>query len=284
MTFIELVKKSKERYSVTSESVIYSVIFKLSKKVKNKTEFLLEGKSTIDFSEKTYFRKLDEYYIDHKPLGLIVGETKFMGLKLKVFKGILVPRNETEIVATKAAELIEDYLSSKNIKEFSICDLCCGTGCIGLGIYKYLGGADITCVDINPVAIENTKYNAKINKCDIETICGDFYDSIKQKVNCIVCNPPYVNEKDLDKNMLKYENKISFTNSNDDLYFYEKLISNYKKTMKRNFLMVFEIGYDQKPGLQKLLKKNNLDKISKFYKDYNGKNRMLIISRLQKLI
>jgi release factor glutamine methyltransferase len=197
-----------------------------------------------------------------------------LGLNLKVERGILAPRNETEIVTQKAIAL----LTSSSINRHPIVyDLCCGTGNMGLAIKKYLPQARVTCVDINPLAIRNTNINAKRNNLKIKTITGDFYEAIKEKVDCIICNPPYVNEKELDKHMLHYEDKISFTNAKNDLYFYKKIISNYEKIMNNNFLIVFEIGHKQKTRLKAILKKYQLEKYSKFYKDYNQKDRILII-------
>jgi methylase of polypeptide subunit release factors len=50
--------------------------------------------------------------------------------------------------------------------------------------------------------------------------------------------------------------------------------------MNNNFLIVFEIGHNQKTRLKAFLEKYRLEKYSKFYKDYNHKNRILIIQHL----
>jgi methylase of polypeptide subunit release factors len=80
--------------------------------------------------------------------------------------------------------------------------------------------------------------------------------------------------------MTQYESKISFNNG-DTLFFYEQIINNYKRLLKspNKFLIGFEIGYDLKKQLIKLLKKNNLLKYSKFYKDYSNFDRVLIIKK-----
>jgi release factor glutamine methyltransferase len=119
-----------------------------------------------------------------------------------------------------------------------------------------------------------------LNNLKIKTINGDFYKSIlKHKVDFIVCNPPYVSVKTLDKKMTKYETRISFNNGNP-LFFYSKIISNYKKIFNDtdHFLIGFEIGFNLKPSIIKLLKENNLLRNSKFHKDYAGHNRLLIIN------
>ncbi|MDR2829283.1 MAG: HemK family protein methyltransferase [Mycoplasmataceae bacterium] len=248
-------------------------MFFLSKKVKNLTSFVVNRKTKIDFTSAKYFSMLERYYSKNEPLGSIIKCIKFLNVQIKIKKGILVPRDETELVVLKAIQLIKKHKIS------SVYDLCCGTGNIGLAIKKTLPKINITSVDINHVAIANTKENAKLNNLKIETICGDFYASIKNKTECIVCNPPYVNEKELNKDMTKYENKISFTNSKNDIFFYKKILDNYKKIMKEKFLIVFEIGYNQKEKLTKVLKENNLYSYAKFYKDLAKLDRILVINK-----
>lgn len=90
-------------------------------------------------------------------------------------------------------------------------------------------------------------------------------------------NPPYVDKNELDLEMTKYESKISFTNSDDPLEFYLTIIKNYEKVVrnKNNFLIGFEIGYDQRQNLEKILRNTNLQ--YEFIKDYSNIDRILII-------
>ncbi|MDR2829361.1 MAG: SAM-dependent methyltransferase, partial [Mycoplasmataceae bacterium] len=69
-------------------------------------------------------------------------------------------------------------------------------------------------------------------------------------------------------------------NSEDDIFFYKKILDNYKKIMKDKFLIVFEIGYNQKDKLIKILKENNLYKYSKFYKDLAKLDRILVVDTI----
>ena len=83
--------------------------------------------------------------------------------------------------------------------------------------------------------------------------------------------------------MLAYENKINFTNSKDPLFFYKKIIRNFKKIVRNpnHFLLAFEIGYDQKNKLTKFIKTTSLLKYTSFYKDYNNNDRVMLIYKKQ---
>ncbi|MDR2636508.1 MAG: peptide chain release factor N(5)-glutamine methyltransferase [Mycoplasmataceae bacterium] len=273
MTYINLINFAKNKYKNYSNVVNFELLFFCSETVKNKTLFVINRNKEIDFSKKNFLLLLKRYYVDKEPLGTILGFINFLNVKIKINKNVLVPRTETELITEKSIKLIKKYKIS------SVYDLCCGSGNIGICIKKNINNTNVTCVDINKDAIACTKINSKINNVQVKTICGDFYKSIKKKIPCIVCNPPYVDINYIDKNMTKYETKISFNNSKDNLFFYKKIIENINKIMTKKFLIIFEIGYDQKTKLKKILEKNNLSNFSKFYKDYSHNDRMLVINR-----
>ncbi|MDR2369093.1 MAG: methyltransferase [Mycoplasmataceae bacterium] len=238
MTFLQAVSKAKAKYHTNNHVVIFCILFKLSKKVKNKLAFVNLRNETIDFPFGLFDRSLKDYFQEQKPLGQIVNYTYFCHLKIRIFKNIFEPRAETELIT----ESIIKYLNQHpNLRQGA--DLCCGTGCMGIAIKKYCPHVSMTSVDINPKAIDNTKFNAKLNNLKVTTINGDFYQSLitkKKKFDFIVCNPPYVSEEKLNPIMVKYENKISFTNSNDPLFFYKKLVNNKKQILKPNGKIFFE--------------------------------------------
>jgi release factor glutamine methyltransferase len=238
MTFLQIINEAKNKYQTTNQLVIFSILFKLSKKVQNKLDFTIHRNSKIDFNKNKFDKYLNDYFLKQKPLGQIVNSTQFCYLTIDIFKRIFEPRSETELIT----ENIIKYLK-QHPKLINGVDLCCGTGCIGITIKKYLPNINMSAVDINPQAIENTKHNAKLNKVKIMTYTGDFYQTLidkKLKFDFIVCNPPYLDVTTMNKTMIKYENKISFTNSKDPLFFYHQLINNQKKILNRGGKIFFE--------------------------------------------
>ena len=138
-------------------------------------------------------------------------------------------------------------------------------------------------LDIDTNAINNIRFNLDNNKLEARIINQDFFEFIKtntEKYDVIVFNPPYVKKEELDLEMIKFENKISFSNSDDPLEFYKVLLSSLDKvTNSKHYLIGIEFGYDQKQDLEKILKSVNLLQFSRFYKDLNNKDRFLIIYR-----
>jgi len=268
--YFELIKKYKKKIS---ENDLQRIIFFLSKKIKEKDSLIKYFNKDIDFSIKKFEKILNDIVDKKKPIELFEKKVNFLGLDFKIQKGLLIPRVETELLTEKA---IHEIKQCKWIDE--IYDLCCGTGVIGITLKKKFKDIDVIGVDINKNAIALAIDNAKINKVYVKFIKGDFYKSLKEKTNCIIMNPPYV-DKISDLKMLKYENKKNFINSANDTDFYKKIIDNYKKIFTNKFLFICEIGYNQKKKLQKIIKNNKLSKYTKFYKDYSDHDRIMVIKK-----
>lgn len=99
-----------------------------------------------------------------------------------------VNRNMAEILYKKAASYVEP--NGKNIL-----DLYCGAGTIGLSMAKE--AKSVIGVEIIPEAIEDAKYNAKINGIEnAEFICADaakagqILESNKTDVDAVIVDPP----------------------------------------------------------------------------------------------
>jgi len=95
--------------------------------------------STDIAEEKTVacMRMLCARRINGEPLQYILGEWEFMGLSFYVGEGVLIPRQETELLVEAASQRI------KEMKSPVIFDLCAGTGCIGLSVAKLFKDASV---------------------------------------------------------------------------------------------------------------------------------------------
>ena len=87
----------------------------------------------------------------------------------------------------------DSYLFVNHIPNLkgNILEIGCGTGLIGISLA--LKGNKVTAVDINPLAVEAAKSNAKSNNVDLEVVEGDMFSSLEGRIfDAIVCNPPYL--------------------------------------------------------------------------------------------
>lgn len=275
MTFLELNKNIKEKYS--NKVVNSAIIFYLSSKVKNGKDMLIHLKEEIDFNFSDFNKLLDEYYLDHKPLGQIIHQANFLGNEFIVDPMVHVPRNDTEYwVENLHAFLLLEF----NYHE--LLDLCAGSGNIGISIKKNFPYLNLTSLDIDISAVNNIKKNLKKFHLDANVIHDDLFNWIKtnqKKFDVIVMNPPYVPINELDEELIKYENKISFNNSNDPLAFYKLVVENLKKITNEHFVFACEFGYNQKNELKKIIDHYGYGDYTKFFKDLSNQDRYFIIKK-----
>ncbi|EGO89027.2 peptide chain release factor N(5)-glutamine methyltransferase [Clostridium botulinum C] len=244
---------------------------------KDKLFIILNRNLEISLKDQEEFFKLIKLRKDKMPVKYILGECEFMGLNFNVKEGVLIPRADTEV-------LVEEVI--KEIKENgynNVCDVCCGSGAIGISIGKYIKETIIDCYDISDIAIEVTKNN--INKFQLNNKVyvykSDLLDEAKRQnkmYDVIVSNPPYIKEEvipTLMKDVKEYEPYIALCGGKDGLYFYNKITKNSVDFLNRGGLLAFEIGYDQGKEVKDILIENRFSNI-KVIKDLAGLDRVVM--------
>ena len=216
-------------------------------------------------------------FLDGEPIQYILGETEFLGLNFSVDKRVLIPRQETEEVVTQA------YLRALQMfgdSVINVADVCCGSGVMGITLAKKLKVRYLFMSDISEDAIEVAKTNAKRNNVIANFFVGDACDELVKagaKVDLLVANPPYILNKDeVDKSVLENEPHIALF-ADEELTVYKHIFEALPKIKNKRLLCVFEIGYDLKEKLIKLLEKTVKNATFGFVKDINGKERILIL-------
>ena len=87
------------------------------------------------------------------------------------------------------------------LKGFKVLDAGCGYGFIGITINK-MTHADVDLIDINKRALHLCERNLKINKANGNVFFSDCYQSVKNKYDYIITNPPIRAGKDVVMNIL----------------------------------------------------------------------------------
>lgn len=228
--------------------------------------------------DESYFDKCLKRVMDGEPIQYVLGYSYFLNLKLKVDNNVLIPRNETEELVVFAKKCIDEFYKDK---EFSLVDVCTGSGCIALAFKdSYRDRIKVSASDISLNALQIAKENAKNLLLDIEFLCGDMCEPIietKQKFDILISNPPYIRSKEtIGEQVLKYEPHSALLASPVTKH-YEAIFKNVKKIMNKNFMLFFEIGEDMEKELFELIG-NTLENVSfSFHNDIYGKRRFLWI-------
>jgi release factor glutamine methyltransferase len=172
-----------------------------------------------------------------EPLQYILGYVDFLGIRIRVGKGVLIPRPETELLAEIAIRTIRSQQSNQpslisnppspphppltrggqrggnedngGISDSSlfVLDLCTGSGCLALALAKEFPHAQVYGTDISEVAIEYAQKNAEINGIkNVTFLKGSLFEPLRElftvhhsvlTFDLIISNPPYIKKNDI---------------------------------------------------------------------------------------
>lgn len=209
---------------------------------------------------------------EHLPLQYILGKWSFMGFELKVGEGVLIPRDDTEVLVG----LCLDYLKNSNGK--TALDLCAGSGVVSVALDK-LANADVTAVELSDKAynflLENIKgTNIKPHKGDIFECYRDFE---AKSFDLIASNPPYIKTDEIEalQTEVGYEPKTALDGGADGLDFYRAIARRWTPLLKSGGAMAFELGEGQAEYVGGLMADHGYINI-KTAKDLGGTDRAII--------
>ena len=256
----EYKKEAKLIILETSKQTIEEII--ITSKVNNEEEIL--KKASLRAETK-------------KPVQYILGCQDFMGDRYIVNENVLIPRDETEILVNCAYNLIKD----KNEK-IDILDIGTGSGCISCALAKKLinKNIEILAVDKNiealEVAIENISKLDLIRKIIIRK--SDLFSKIRdfEKFDLIISNPPYIPKSQ--KNNLQKELEFEpydalFTDDEEGVEFYQKIINQAPAYLKKGGYLAFEVGINQYKTVISMFEKSFQD--IEIIKDLAGIERVI---------
>jgi release factor glutamine methyltransferase len=112
-------------------------------------------------------------------------KTRIEGLDLKIFPGVFHPKY------FGSSSVLAKFISGLPLKGKSFLEIGCGSGVVALCAAR--AGADVTAVDINPVAVQCTSVNAANNKLCVNAQAGDLFSSLGgAQFDVIAWNPPFL--------------------------------------------------------------------------------------------
>ncbi|WP_338934705.1 peptide chain release factor N(5)-glutamine methyltransferase [Lactobacillus helveticus] len=204
----------------------------------------------------------------------ILGYAWFLGYKIMVQRGVLIPRFETE-------ELVEWALKSLKSGD-KVLDLGTGSGCITVALVKEAekkGIKDLTLYasDITDAALRTSEENFLTYDLDVVTRKANVLIGL-EKFDKIISNPPYIKtteKKEMDENVLQNEPKEALFAGNDGLDFYKKFAKQVRDHLNSHGEFFLEFGFSEEDQLKELFAKELPDFDIEFRKDMAGKPRMV---------
>ena len=204
----------------------------------------------------------------------ILGYAWFLGYKIMVQRGVLIPRFETE-------ELVEWALKSLKSGD-KVLDLGTGSGCITVALAKEAeknGIKDLILYasDITDSALRTSEENFLTYDLDVVTRKANVLIGL-EKFDKIISNPPYIKtteKKEMDYNVLQNEPKEALFAGSDGLDFYKKFAKQVRDHLNSHGEFFLEFGFSEEDQLKELFAKELPDFDIEFRKDMAGKPRMV---------
>lgn len=207
------------------------------------------------------FESLCERRMDGEPLQYILGEWEFYGMTMKVGRGVLIPRQDTETLVDMA---VNKYKNTDNI---SLIDLCSGSGCIALALERHLKCAEVFAVEKSEEAAEFLRENVRLHSSAVKLVVGDVLDEGTAEglpmFDLIVCNPPYLTAKDMTKlqTEVTHEPPEALYGGEDGLDFYMGVTRIWKKKLKEGGTLIYEIGAGQEEDVMDILIRHGFENV-----------------------
>ena len=209
-----------------------------------------------------------------RPIQQIIGFADFMGEKFIVNEHTLIPRDETELLVREAVRIIKENDLKQAI------EIGAGSGCVACMIAK-LSEVPVIGVDISNealhIALDNATKHNLFNKAIFRK--SDVYSNVREreKFDIIVSNPPYIplSEKGKLQKEVEFDPEIAlFTQDEDGIEFYKRIIEGAARLFVKRGFVVFELGINQAPLVEKLFIENGFTNI-KITKDLAGIDRVI---------
>ncbi|MBQ8451996.1 MAG: peptide chain release factor N(5)-glutamine methyltransferase [Clostridia bacterium] len=234
--------------------------------------------SKISKEQEKQILSLAEMRLSHIPLAYIFGKASFYGRDFKVNKNVLIPRMDTEILVEAVINEIK-----KRKMEQSVLDIGTGSAIIPITI-SLETGSRCTAVDVSEAALRVALVNVHDYAANVELLHSNLFENLNgRRFDFIVSNPPYIESdiiESLESEVKDYEPILALDGGSDGLDFYRKIIADAKSHLNENGMIFFEIGYNQKNSVSKLLEDDFCE--IKCLKDYGGNDRV-VFAKLRKL-
>jgi len=274
-TGIQILKNADINAPATDAGVLLCSVVKCSRE-----DLYVHGERELDAGLFKMYLNVLEKRSQGYPLQYLTGVQEFMSLPFYVGPGVLIPRQETELLVEVVLEFCRNKAGSyrndadcinetgKGSHDTGNCgrilDMGTGSGCIAVSMAYYLPGWNVLAVDKMEAALDMVKKNAKVNCVGdrVFPLKSDLFRNVDMTAcscggfDVIVSNPPYIRSADictLQREVWEHEPVEALDGGIDGLFFYREIIGSAPAYLKEGGMLAFEVGYDQAEDVAKLM-------------------------------
>ena len=239
----------------------------------DRTGLAIHGHEEATDAQAQQLAHLAQLRAGGEPLQYLLGTWPFLDLELSVGEGVLCPREETELLARTAAELLPQCAS--------VLDLCAGSGAVGLGLKSLRPDLSVSCGEKFVGALHFLRKNCEkyaslqVQPLQLDAFCPEDAKSCG-KLGGFLCNPPYVEAEEIPdlQPELHFEPETALNGGADGLQFYRANARLWIPQVVPGGLCAVEIGESQAAAVSELFQNAGLVNVT-VRKDFNGFDRVV---------
>lgn len=266
----------------------------------NRTQVLLNASMSLSEEQLAWLTEAVSKRKTGLPVAYITGHKEFYGYDFIVNPAVLIPKPDTEILVEKALDEILTKMDSHPDMVLSVCDMCTGSGCIGLSVLKQMieehnipSGSlpKLTLCDISGEALEIARQNAKKllgpeESEEIRFIQTNLFSEVEYTFDLILTNPPYIPKIMVDELLKDGRNEPRLaldgdvgifgegTGTNDGLDIIRRLIPESIEHLSYNGILLMETGEYNAEEAARLAEESGYRNV-KIFRDLEGQLRVI---------
>lgn len=218
----------------------------------------------------TAFARLMRSRQQGRPVAYLTGVKEFWSLPLKVNKGALIPRPETELLVEWALERVPED------SRWQILDLGTGCGAIAAAVAASRPYCDITAADISEDALLAAQENAAaLGLVNVRFCRSDWFANLpRERFDAVLCNPPYVDFATAGPaaDELRHEPELALNGGRQGRDCLRAVIAAARRRLKPGGFVMVEHGHDQGAFAREEFRRHHYRDIAT-RRDYAGHER-----------
>lgn len=304
MTIFEAKKFiAKKIESVSQTPFLDAEIFLQEILCKDKTFILMNKNFALNQSQE---KKIFEWTSAREKglaVAYIIGKKEFFGYDFFVNQNVLLPKADTEILVSRAIEIISEKIAANENRILTVCDMCTGSGCIALSVLRTLADCErvpferlpqFTMADISLDALSVAKKNAEIllhgkENSRVKFIQSNLFEDVPFSFDVILANPPYIPHEEAralladgrGEPLLALDGDVSregdFSGTNDGLEVARRLALEAKSHLAPNGFLLMETGEYNADAAADFLRLHNFCGVE-ILRDLEGQKRVVVAS------
>ena len=235
--------------------------------------------AALSNAEQSRFDEVLARYGQGVPLGYILGEEAFYGLRFFVDERVLIPRPETELLV----EASLSWIAGKKGTPVRVLDLCSGSGVVGISIATHCAkGSRVSLFfsDISEDTFPVLRRNAAYHRIDeYRVVRSDALSAFASgSFDLVVCNPPYVEDAFLANNTaLSHEPLVALRGGPDGAAVCRKILVQARSRLRAGGRLLMEISEKNSDDLLSFATRLFGEGACRIDVDYAGKDRILSV-------